>query len=187
MKFQVTILSELMQSGKASDKLLFMYIPFLGLGILAILRGLVTPSRTTSSMIGKRPMLGRKKKAWDTQLTNSDFVILSSFWEFRICHFSDWNVHCVGDLTLLINWSYEWNMFTIRFIGSAIYPESDQFALWPQSIDETILMNEWKIFTNGFIGSAIYPISDQFHFFPFYMSSFNAQLLRNCTVYEYSG
>ncbi|KAL6140120.1 hypothetical protein ACLB2K_058421 [Fragaria x ananassa] len=59
----VTILSELMQSGKASDKLLFMYIPFLGLGILAILRGLVTPSRTTSSMIGKRPMLGRKKKA----------------------------------------------------------------------------------------------------------------------------
>lgn len=63
VKFQVTILSELIQSGKASDKLLFMYIPFLGLGVLAILRGMLPPTRTTSSMIGKRPMLGRKKKA----------------------------------------------------------------------------------------------------------------------------
>ncbi|XP_050382870.1 uncharacterized protein LOC126799667 [Argentina anserina] len=62
MTSMVTILSEMILSGKASDKLLFMYIPFLGLGVLAILRGLVTPSRTTTSIIGKRPMLGRKKK-----------------------------------------------------------------------------------------------------------------------------
>ncbi|PQQ17943.1 transmembrane protein 97-like [Prunus yedoensis var. nudiflora] len=59
----VTILSELVQSGKASDKLLYVYFPFLGLGVLAILRGLLPPSSTTSSWIGKRPTLGRKKKA----------------------------------------------------------------------------------------------------------------------------
>lgn len=62
-KFQVTILSELMGSGKASDKLLMMYFPFLGLGVLAILRGLLPHSgKTTSSAIGKRPLLGRKKR-----------------------------------------------------------------------------------------------------------------------------
>ncbi|KAM1599770.1 hypothetical protein COP2_024668 [Malus domestica] len=59
----VTILSELVQSGKASDKLLYVYSPFLGLGVLAMLRGLLPQSSTTTSTIGKRPTLGRKKKA----------------------------------------------------------------------------------------------------------------------------
>ncbi|BBH00004.1 Transmembrane protein 97 [Prunus dulcis] len=58
----VTILSELVQSGKASDKLLYMYFPFLGLGVLAILRGLLPPSSTTSSGIGKRPTLASAER-----------------------------------------------------------------------------------------------------------------------------
>ncbi|PRQ31878.1 putative ribosomal protein 50S-L18Ae/60S-L20/60S-L18A [Rosa chinensis] len=59
---QIVAINEV-QSGKASEKLLFTYFSFLGFGVLAILHGLLTTSRTSSSMIGKRPMLGRKKKA----------------------------------------------------------------------------------------------------------------------------
>lgn len=58
----VAILSELTGSHKASDKLLMMYLPFLGLGVLAILRGLLPHSGKTTTL-GKRPLLGRKKKA----------------------------------------------------------------------------------------------------------------------------
>lgn len=63
--FQVAILSEIVGSGKASDKLLTMYFPFLGLGVLAILRGLLPQSGKTasSSTVGKGPSLGRKKRA----------------------------------------------------------------------------------------------------------------------------
>ncbi|KAJ4730021.1 Transmembrane protein 97, predicted [Melia azedarach] len=58
------ILAELKGSGKASDKLMMMYVPFMGLGVLAILRGLMGQcSKTTTSTIGKRPAVGRKKKA----------------------------------------------------------------------------------------------------------------------------
>ncbi|KAF3966627.1 hypothetical protein CMV_009282 [Castanea mollissima] len=55
----VTILSELIGSHKASDKLLMMYFPFLGFGVLAILRGLMPHSGRTTSTIGKRPLLAR--------------------------------------------------------------------------------------------------------------------------------
>ncbi|KAE8075724.1 hypothetical protein FH972_014417 [Carpinus fangiana] len=58
----VAILSELLGSGKASDKLLMMYFPLLGLGVLAILRGLLPHSGNSTSAIGKRPLLGRKKR-----------------------------------------------------------------------------------------------------------------------------
>jgi hypothetical protein len=61
-KFQASILSELMGSGRASDKLLMMYFPFMGLGVLASLRGLLPHSGKATSAIGKRPLLGRKKR-----------------------------------------------------------------------------------------------------------------------------
>lgn len=58
------MLPELFGSGKASDELLMIYFPFMGLGVLAILRGLVAnPAKTTTLHIGKRLALGRKKKA----------------------------------------------------------------------------------------------------------------------------
>ncbi|KAG2717049.1 hypothetical protein I3843_03G156300 [Carya illinoinensis] len=56
------ILSELVGSQKASDKLLMTYFPFMGLGVLAFLRGLLPHSSKTTSTIGKRPLLGRKKR-----------------------------------------------------------------------------------------------------------------------------
>ncbi|KAK9051960.1 hypothetical protein SSX86_028588 [Deinandra increscens subsp. villosa] len=58
----VAILSELVGSGKASEKLLKMYFPFLGFAVLAILRGLL-PHSVKSTVIGTRPVLGRKKRA----------------------------------------------------------------------------------------------------------------------------
>nr|XP_043612910.1 uncharacterized protein LOC122584900 [Erigeron canadensis] len=58
----VAILSELLGSGKASDKLLKMYTPFLGFAVLAILRGLLPHSRR-SNAIGTRPAMLRKKRA----------------------------------------------------------------------------------------------------------------------------
>ena len=51
-----------MGSHKASDKLLMVYFPFLGFGVLAILRGLMPHSGRTTSTIGKRTLLGRKKR-----------------------------------------------------------------------------------------------------------------------------
>ncbi|XWS69531.1 hypothetical protein CRYUN_Cryun04dG0187000 [Craigia yunnanensis] len=56
------ILGELLGSQKASDKLLKMYSPFMGLGVLALLRGLV-PQSGKAPTIGKRPALARKKRA----------------------------------------------------------------------------------------------------------------------------
>ncbi|KAI9094188.1 hypothetical protein K1719_026770 [Acacia pycnantha] len=53
----VAILSEMIGSKRASDKLLMMYFPFLGLGVLATLRGLLSHSN-----VGKRPAVPRKKR-----------------------------------------------------------------------------------------------------------------------------
>ncbi|EXC23120.1 hypothetical protein L484_018251 [Morus notabilis] len=64
-KVDVAILSEMIGSGKASDKLLTVYFPFLGLGVLAILRGLLAQSGKTasSSTVAEGSSLGRKKRA----------------------------------------------------------------------------------------------------------------------------
>ncbi|XP_060672614.1 uncharacterized protein LOC125418268 [Ziziphus jujuba] len=60
----VPMLSELVWSGKASDKLLTMYFPFMGLGVLATLRGLLLPHfAKTIPTDGKKPSLARKKRA----------------------------------------------------------------------------------------------------------------------------
>ncbi|KAL7000156.1 hypothetical protein U1Q18_001306, partial [Sarracenia purpurea var. burkii] len=56
------ILAELMGSNKASDKLLMTYFPFMGLAVLAILRGLLTNSGK-SSTAGRRPGSNKKKRA----------------------------------------------------------------------------------------------------------------------------
>ncbi|KAL3363906.1 hypothetical protein AABB24_012906 [Solanum stoloniferum] len=58
----VAILSEMKNSERASDKLLMIYYPFLGFAILAILRGLL-PHSGKSVSIGKRSVIGRKKRA----------------------------------------------------------------------------------------------------------------------------
>ncbi|PON68741.1 Transmembrane protein [Parasponia andersonii] len=57
------ILSEIMGSGKASDKLIMIHLPFLGFAALATLRGLLPQSGKTSSTAGKVPAPGRKKRA----------------------------------------------------------------------------------------------------------------------------
>ncbi|KAG5021009.1 hypothetical protein AAZX31_06G284000 [Glycine max] len=59
----VAILSEMMNSKRASEKLLTIYASFLGLGVLALLRGLLTCSSKSSSALGKRSALARKKRA----------------------------------------------------------------------------------------------------------------------------
>lgn len=60
----VAILSELIRSSKASEKLLMVYYPFLGLSVLAVLRGLL-PASCKTAVISKRPVPARKKKAWN--------------------------------------------------------------------------------------------------------------------------
>ncbi|XWS34281.1 hypothetical protein CRYUN_Cryun21dG0027400 [Craigia yunnanensis] len=59
------ILGEMLGSLKASDKLLMMYSPFLGFGVLALMRGLlqVPQSGKPAPTIGKGPALARKKRA----------------------------------------------------------------------------------------------------------------------------
>ncbi|KAI4322546.1 hypothetical protein L6164_022228 [Bauhinia variegata] len=57
------VLSEMMGSKKASDKLMSLYFPFMGVGVLAILRGLLPHSTRTFSSNGKRPLIARKKRA----------------------------------------------------------------------------------------------------------------------------
>jgi len=59
---QVAILSELIQSSKASEKLLMVYYPFLGFAVLAVLRGLLPVSCKTATF-SKRPVPARKKRA----------------------------------------------------------------------------------------------------------------------------
>ncbi|CAA7049554.1 unnamed protein product [Microthlaspi erraticum] len=55
------ILAELIGSGRASEKQLMMYVPFMGFGILSLLRGLLSQSDGSS---GKRPIvLARRKRA----------------------------------------------------------------------------------------------------------------------------
>lgn len=52
---QAAILGELFGSDKASNKLLMMYLPFLGISIMAILRGLVSyPSSTPVNTARKK-------------------------------------------------------------------------------------------------------------------------------------
>lgn len=58
----VTVLSELIGSGKASKKLLMFNYPFLGLAVLALLRGLLPVSSCKTTVLGKRPMVARKKR-----------------------------------------------------------------------------------------------------------------------------
>ncbi|CAA7049556.1 unnamed protein product [Microthlaspi erraticum] len=56
------VLGDMIGSGKASDKMLMMYVPFLGFGVLALLRGLLSQSNNESG--GKRPIvLARRKRA----------------------------------------------------------------------------------------------------------------------------
>ncbi|XP_057792598.1 uncharacterized protein LOC131009316 [Salvia miltiorrhiza] len=57
----VAILAEMKLSERASDKLLNMYLPFLGFAALAVLRGLFGHSEK-SVTIGRRPLM-RKKRA----------------------------------------------------------------------------------------------------------------------------
>ncbi|KAL5794066.1 hypothetical protein ACOSP7_002660 [Xanthoceras sorbifolium] len=57
------VLGELMGSGKASEKLIKAYSPFMGMGVLAFLRGLIPCSSRTGLTLGKRPVLPRKKRA----------------------------------------------------------------------------------------------------------------------------
>ncbi|CAA7049555.1 unnamed protein product [Microthlaspi erraticum] len=55
------VLGDMIGSGKASEKLFMMYLPFLGFGILSLLRGLLSQSDGSS---GKRPIvLARRKRA----------------------------------------------------------------------------------------------------------------------------
>lgn len=57
------ILGELLGSGKASDNLLMMHYPFIGFGILAMLRGLVPGGESSSAPTSKKSALARKKRA----------------------------------------------------------------------------------------------------------------------------
>ncbi|KAK9285720.1 hypothetical protein L1049_024919 [Liquidambar formosana] len=58
----IAILAELIGSGKASDKLVMVYFPFMGFAILAILRGLLPNSSKTYSSHSKRTPVARKKR-----------------------------------------------------------------------------------------------------------------------------
>uniref|UniRef100_A0A1J3IHM8 Transmembrane protein 97 n=2 Tax=Noccaea caerulescens TaxID=107243 RepID=A0A1J3IHM8_NOCCA len=59
------ILGEMIGSGKASERLLTMYVPFMGVGILALLRGLVSHSTKSSASVGKKrsTIMPRRKLA----------------------------------------------------------------------------------------------------------------------------
>ncbi|XP_022775737.1 sigma intracellular receptor 2-like [Durio zibethinus] len=59
------IVGEILGSPKASDKLLKSYYPFMGFGVLALLRGLLLPESQPakdSLTIGNGPALARKKR-----------------------------------------------------------------------------------------------------------------------------
>ncbi|ESQ51823.1 hypothetical protein EUTSA_v10017325mg [Eutrema salsugineum] len=58
------ILGEMVGSGRATERLLMMYVPFMGIGILALLRGLLSQSNKSGGAVGKRPAnLARRKRA----------------------------------------------------------------------------------------------------------------------------
>ncbi|KAK6919374.1 hypothetical protein RJ641_015278 [Dillenia turbinata] len=63
MTSMAAIMAEMIGSGKASEKLLKMYSPFVGFAILAFLRGLFTSCGKSSSGNGKRLVPARKKRA----------------------------------------------------------------------------------------------------------------------------
>ncbi|CAG7909168.1 hypothetical protein BRARA_J00341 [Brassica rapa] len=56
------ILGEMIGSGKASERLLMMYVPFMGIGILAVLRGLVSSSTKSTGSVGKRYTIMPRRK-----------------------------------------------------------------------------------------------------------------------------
>ena len=49
-------------SGKASERLLMMYVPFMGIGVLAVLRGLVSSSTKSTGSVGKRYTIMPRRK-----------------------------------------------------------------------------------------------------------------------------
>ncbi|XVE91759.1 hypothetical protein REPUB_Repub01dG0039100 [Reevesia pubescens] len=59
----VAILGEILGSPKATDKLLMFYFLLIGMGVLALLRGLVSQSGKAAPTIGKGPAQARKKSS----------------------------------------------------------------------------------------------------------------------------
>ncbi|RVX08523.1 Sigma intracellular receptor 2 [Vitis vinifera] len=57
------IIGELVTSGRASETLLMVYYPFLGLAVLAILRGLLSRSSARSTPTSAKGLASRKKRA----------------------------------------------------------------------------------------------------------------------------
>ncbi|XP_074280632.1 uncharacterized protein LOC141605655 [Silene latifolia] len=57
----VAIISELIGSNKAPDTLKMIYYPFMGIAVLAVLRGLLCSSCDTPT-VGKKPVLAARKK-----------------------------------------------------------------------------------------------------------------------------
>ncbi|KAK9697073.1 hypothetical protein RND81_08G012900 [Saponaria officinalis] len=59
----VAIIAEIIGSNRASDTLKMIYYPFMGLSLLAVLRGLLSSSCETRTVgSGKRPLLAARKK-----------------------------------------------------------------------------------------------------------------------------
>ncbi|KAK6918879.1 hypothetical protein RJ641_017301 [Dillenia turbinata] len=63
MSSLAAVMAEVNRSGKASEKLLKMYSPFIGFAVLAFLRGLFTTCGKSSSGNGRRLIPARKKRA----------------------------------------------------------------------------------------------------------------------------
>ncbi|KAL9224344.1 hypothetical protein vseg_000388 [Gypsophila vaccaria] len=57
----VAIISEILGSNKASDTMKMIYFPFMGVALLAVLRGLICSTSGTPT-VGKRPVLAARKK-----------------------------------------------------------------------------------------------------------------------------
>ena len=64
LDLQAAIIGELVTSGRASETLLMVYYPFLGLAVLAILRGLLSRSSARSTPTSAKGLASRKKRAW---------------------------------------------------------------------------------------------------------------------------
>ncbi|KAL0697324.1 hypothetical protein Bca4012_053446 [Brassica carinata] len=56
------VLGEMIGSGKASETLLMLYAPFMGIGILATLRGLVSRSTRSTGSVDKRSTVKPRRK-----------------------------------------------------------------------------------------------------------------------------
>ncbi|KAL9855383.1 putative sigma intracellular receptor 2, EXPERA domain-containing protein [Arabidopsis thaliana] len=71
------ILGDMIGSGKASDRLLMMYVPFMGFGILAVLRGLVYRSTKTLDLLARDP-LSCPEESWpEIQKKKKQLIFLS--------------------------------------------------------------------------------------------------------------